>query len=199
MGRFQESKPEGVLFSEAVDVSSLGGRLRAFVAWRGHSLKEFTEQTGIPYRTLQKYVANAASPGADHIARIGSAGVNIGWLVTGEIPSIYTDTLAVDFKRPGVALFCADAQLFKEVFQKATDLASAYFSRAGSDYKPDARIVIHTLYLYASAMIVAGARAAESCRFKTKLSAASREMIRRIALAGADDIPDAWIRDSLTR
>lgn len=187
------------LFGESVDPSSLGGRLRAFVAWRGYSLREFSAKTEIGYRSLQRYVANAASPGADHIARIGRVGVNIGWLVTGEIPSLFTETLAVDFKRPVVSLFCADEQLLKEVFQRATELTSGYFSRAGSAYKADAQLVVHALYLYAAAMIVAGARAAENCRLKTKLSAASREMIRRIALTGADDIPDSWIRDSLAR
>lgn len=193
MGQKQVQSTNGALFGEIANISTIGGRLRAFVAWRGFSLRAFSEQTGIPYRTLQKYVANVAAPGAEHLARISNAGVEMNWLVTGEIASDYAKGLKVDFARPGVALFCADVNLFKEILGRAIDLAAAYVKRAESEQALDPRSFMNLIFIYAGLMIGTGARAAENCAIKTKLSASAREMIRRVALSGADDVPDEWL------
>ena len=72
--------------------SALPARLRASIERSGLSIREFSGLAGLPYRTLQNYLAGDRLPGAEALAQIAGAGVDLNWLVTGQAvqPPEYT-------------------------------------------------------------------------------------------------------------
>lgn len=63
---------------------SMNERLRAAIDASGMKVSEFAETTGIPYRTLQQYLAGDRQPGADGLAKIcAHSSVDVNWLLTG--------------------------------------------------------------------------------------------------------------------
>jgi len=64
---------------------SVGKRLRTAIEREYKNLKEFSEAADIPYRTLQEYISDTRSPGADALLKINAKlSVSIDWLLTGE-------------------------------------------------------------------------------------------------------------------
>lgn len=64
---------------------SIKNRLKTVIEHKGLSLKEFSELTEIPYRSIQNYLRDERDPNLDALMKIGTkAGVNLHWLVTGE-------------------------------------------------------------------------------------------------------------------
>ena len=64
---------------------TIGGRLKSVVKDNGLKLTEFARKTNIPYRTLQKYVADEIIPGGESLAKINTElDVSIDWLLTGK-------------------------------------------------------------------------------------------------------------------
>lgn len=59
-------------------------RLRQVCEAKNWKIKDFAEQTGIAYRTLQGYVGGEREPNAEGMAAIAKARVNLNWLVSGE-------------------------------------------------------------------------------------------------------------------
>ncbi len=59
-------------------------RLRQICEAKNWKIKDFADQTGIAYRTLQGYVGGEREPNAEGMAAIAKAGVNLNWLVSGE-------------------------------------------------------------------------------------------------------------------
>lgn len=63
---------------------SVGQRLRQAIIERFPSLAAFCRETGMPYRTLQEYLADNRSPGADALTLCAKAQIDINWILTGE-------------------------------------------------------------------------------------------------------------------
>ena len=59
-------------------------RLKQVCEAKNWKIKDFAEQTGIAYRTLQGYVGGEREPNAEGMTGIAKAGVNLNWLVSGE-------------------------------------------------------------------------------------------------------------------
>ena len=59
-------------------------RLKQVCEAKNWKIKDFAEQTGIAYRTLQGYVGGEREPNAEGMTAIAKAGVNLNWLVSGE-------------------------------------------------------------------------------------------------------------------
>ncbi|MDY4279564.1 MAG: helix-turn-helix transcriptional regulator [[Pasteurella] mairii] len=59
-------------------------RLRQICKAKNWKIKDFAEQTGIAYRTLQGYVGGEREPNAEGMAAIAKVGVNLNWLVSGK-------------------------------------------------------------------------------------------------------------------
>ncbi|MGQ9445455.1 helix-turn-helix domain-containing protein [[Pasteurella] aerogenes] len=59
-------------------------RLRQICEAKNWKIKDFAEQTGIAYRTLQGYIGGEREPNAEGMTAIAKAGVNLNWLVSGE-------------------------------------------------------------------------------------------------------------------
>lgn len=62
------------------------------------SLKAFSKETAIPYRTLQDYLSGARLPGADALQKMAKKGIDINWVLLGtdnsgpiKEPDIYQD------------------------------------------------------------------------------------------------------------
>jgi transcriptional regulator with XRE-family HTH domain len=66
---------------------SIGQRLRDSIKVNNMSLKDFSDKTGIPYRTLQQYVADEIFPGGEALKKIhAELGISTDWLLSGEEP-----------------------------------------------------------------------------------------------------------------
>ncbi|OOF87883.1 transcriptional regulator [Rodentibacter ratti] len=59
-------------------------RLKQVCEAKNWKIKDFAEQTGIAYRTLQGYIGGEREPNAEGMTGIARAGVNLNWLVSGE-------------------------------------------------------------------------------------------------------------------
>lgn len=64
----------------------VGQRLRLFIRAQGMSFREFERASGVPYKTLQQYLAGRRYPGGEHLARMAEVGLDINWLLTGRTP-----------------------------------------------------------------------------------------------------------------
>lgn len=59
-------------------------RLKQVCEVKNWKIKDFSEQTGIAYRTLQGYIGGEREPNAEGMTGIAKAGVNLNWLVSGK-------------------------------------------------------------------------------------------------------------------
>ena len=65
--------------------NSIHERLKILIRSLGLNYKEFSCKTGIPYTTLQDYLAAKRIPGGENLQKIATQlHVNIHWLLTGE-------------------------------------------------------------------------------------------------------------------
>lgn len=64
---------------------SIKERLKILIDLLGFNIKQFSRQTGIPYRTLQNYLLGLREPTIENISKISThLGINLNWLLTGE-------------------------------------------------------------------------------------------------------------------
>jgi transcriptional regulator with XRE-family HTH domain len=61
----------------------VGERMRRLISARGQSMKAFSDQSGIPYRSLQDYVAGKNRPGFEQLQKMAAVGVDVSFLLTG--------------------------------------------------------------------------------------------------------------------
>ena len=60
-------------------------RLKQVMEVKGFNLKTFSEQTDIPYRTLQNYILTNREPSAESLTKLHSLlGINLNWLMSGK-------------------------------------------------------------------------------------------------------------------
>ena len=60
-------------------------RLKQVMEVKGFNLKTFSEQTDIPYRTLQNYILTNREPSAESLIKLHSQlGINLNWLMSGK-------------------------------------------------------------------------------------------------------------------
>ena len=65
---------------------SVSERLRSAIRDSGFNLKEFAAKSGVPYRTLQDYVAGARDPGAENLSKMAThLRVSMDWILTGRV------------------------------------------------------------------------------------------------------------------
>lgn len=73
---------------------SVGKRLRQVIAHSNMKVKEFSDLTGIPYRTLQQYLSDDRSPATDALTKICvQTSIDIHWLLTGQGPMYRNQSL----------------------------------------------------------------------------------------------------------
>ena len=64
---------------------SASERLKQVMEVKGFNLKTFSDQTDIPYRTLQNYILTNLEPSAESLAKLHSQlGINLNWLMSGK-------------------------------------------------------------------------------------------------------------------
>lgn len=62
---------------------SIGKRLRGQIDGLWDSLKSFSDETGIPYRSVQDWLADKMIPGGKQLAVMAREGIDIAWVLTG--------------------------------------------------------------------------------------------------------------------
>lgn len=107
--------------------NGVSDRLRLFIELRGQSIREFADETGVPYRTLQDYVAGKRRPGADHLIRMASVGIDINWLLTGDVRHAFEALFPDDIGRGSVV--AADSRLVDLIWDEALKAADSYLER----------------------------------------------------------------------
>jgi len=118
---------------------SLGSRLRSFITLNGLSVRELEKRTGIPYRSLHEYLSDKRKPGADHLAKMPTVGIDVEWLLTGEVkPGLKfkitadrDDTVNLDFDLsnsegllPVTGSMCADLTFSEKIVRDAIELVN---------------------------------------------------------------------------
>ena len=73
--------------------SSAGDRLRMSIEGRGWSLANFSRLSGVPYRSLQDYVAGKSKPGFDQLAKFADKGLDVNYILTGKANDIENNSL----------------------------------------------------------------------------------------------------------
>jgi len=64
---------------------SIGERLRKTIKNANMKMTDFSKKTGIPYRTIQEYVANRNTPGGESLIKICTElCISMDWLMTGQ-------------------------------------------------------------------------------------------------------------------
>ena len=107
---------------------ALSERLKLFLEIRGLSAGEFAAETGVPDRTLRNYLGRKSRPGADQLARMAAAGLDVNWLLTGSLRGgLGALFLTPPTEREGVV--AADAHLHGLALQEAFAAADGYIKR----------------------------------------------------------------------
>ena len=76
---------------------STSERLKQVMEVKGFNLKTFSEQTDIPYRTLQNYILTNREPSAESLAKLHSQlGINLNWLMSGNGEMFTNNTETID-------------------------------------------------------------------------------------------------------
>lgn len=67
----------------------------------GGNVSEMARSTGIPIKTLYKYIAedNPISPGADALQKLAEIGISVNWLLTGEGSAQYGSSDGINTQR----------------------------------------------------------------------------------------------------
>lgn len=78
---------------------SINERLKYLIESLKISYKDFSQKAGIPYRTIQDYLAGKRMPGGENLQKIATQfNVNINWLLTGEGEMFQSAPVAEAFK-----------------------------------------------------------------------------------------------------
>lgn len=104
-------------------------RLRFAIALRGLSIRDFSDLAQIPYRTMQDYLAGISKPGADQLAKLSAAGIDLNWLLTGRVPSILNSGETTEGLESSLDLFGADARLLEALLNSSYRLADQFAAR----------------------------------------------------------------------
>ncbi|MBF0784897.1 helix-turn-helix domain-containing protein [Muribacter muris] len=69
-------------------------RLRSVIESSNTSIKAFSEQTGIPLRTLHNYLSGEREPSVENIIKVASEfNINLNWLLLGKNEMYLNDSL----------------------------------------------------------------------------------------------------------
>ncbi|MFN3599515.1 MAG: helix-turn-helix domain-containing protein [Aquificaceae bacterium] len=83
---------------------SIKNRLKLLMRLLDINLKEFSEKSGIPYRTLQNYTLGLRESTIENLVKIASSfNVNLHWLLTGEGEPFIKRELQLDPRRELIA------------------------------------------------------------------------------------------------
>lgn len=117
--------------------SYIGDQLRGFLRFRGLTIRAFSDSTGIPYRTLQDYLANKNRPGTAHMLAMARAGVDLNWLLLGSEDSrpAFSATTLNDWGLPSSSPLRGDraflAEMNRRIMIVVDDTNSAHVKRFG--------------------------------------------------------------------
>ncbi len=99
-------------------------------AARAASLKAFAEATGIPYRTLQDYVADKRVPSADQLVLLSAQNIDLNWLLTGRLA---IPLAGLDSDTEGADVAGVDPELARALTAHALVMADGLVRRAFDD------------------------------------------------------------------
>ncbi len=87
---------------------SIQSRLKILMDILNLNIKDFSEKTGIPYRTLQNYLLGLREPTVSNLTKIAThLGININWLLTGE-GELFIQKSSIDSRRQAIIQLILD-------------------------------------------------------------------------------------------
>lgn len=176
---------------------SIADRLRRVLTFKRLSIREFSAQTGVPYSTLQSYLGGTRRPAADHLVAIASTGIDIHWLLTGQLrPPLRLDFPSEDWSELAERVGALPGELLIELSDLAYDVVDQFAKRRASPLtarQTCSAVVFCYLMALRSALGIAYLVAATT---KTKPKATE---VRAAVAATFTPAQDAAIEDSLQR
>lgn len=166
----------------------LSNRLRHYVAWQGVSLTTFAATTGIPYRSLQDYVAGKRLPSGEQLIRLHEAGIDLNWLLTGKL-TIRTFPDIGEENGDGADLLGADPVLLGRIIDHCLDLADALIARfASRDEDTASRARLRAAHCYLQAMVRVAGKVMPTAIEEGSLGVRRREVVWATLLAAVHEV-----------
>lgn len=100
--------------------TSIGRRLKRWLAFKGWSIRTLADRSHVPYRTLQNYLGDERSPGAEQLAGLLRAGIDLNWLLGARPAGALTPGYELD--ESDAELVNADLELMRALHKKAREL-----------------------------------------------------------------------------
>lgn len=105
------------------DQLGIGPRLRRFIELRGMTIRDFAALAQIPERTLYNYLGGDRRPVVEHLANLAAVGVDLNWLLTGEIRTSFDLQGAPSAETAAAEALSADLELRQSLRERAIDAA----------------------------------------------------------------------------
>lgn len=103
-------------------------RLRGIIEARGQTLRGFSDETGIKYRSLQEYVAGNSTPGYEQLQKMSEVGVDIMYLLHGVHSSAMMQNLSPKAAKSG--LLASDIEVTDHIINRLMNI----IDHANQDY-----------------------------------------------------------------
>ncbi|ANF73656.1 transcriptional regulator [[Haemophilus] ducreyi] len=100
-------------------------RLRLICEHNHWKIKDFSELTGLPYRTIQGYIGGEREPNAEGMTAIAKVGVNLNWLVSGEGEMFKGTEQQADLNQAEIELLQAEIELLNQYRAMSNELQKA--------------------------------------------------------------------------
>lgn len=110
-----------------IDLDSVHGRLRHAIrhcyAMEGEepSLRVFSKEAGIPYRSLQDYLSGARMAGGEALQKLAKKGIDINWVLLGDVLTSNKPLIDKGDYSEGEDIFIADKEMDYELVREATE------------------------------------------------------------------------------
>ncbi|MFO1153578.1 MAG: helix-turn-helix transcriptional regulator [Rhodospirillales bacterium] len=193
----EQNNGDRVPTQENLRRSDMADRLRRVIELSGGSIRDFAEAIGVPYRTVQEYIAGRRKPSADQLVRMADGGVDIYWLLTGhlQLPGFGR---SAEMDAPETELFGADSGLLSAISKRAFEKADDFQKRHLEANKPHltTRQALHVWSVYYALMIMAGARMIDNIA-QLRQSDVSVETIAQIFAGAITEDHDARVYATL--
>jgi len=139
---------------------TIGMRLKRWLRYKGLSIRDLAEQSSVPYRTLQNYLGDDRQPGAEHLSRLRSAGIDLNWLLA-----------PVDASDDEAGLVASDGELLRAITERVLAVLSdvqKFRTEKGAPPLDVVNLIAFGDRLVWYAVRSATARAAQVARLKEK-------------------------------
>lgn len=101
-----------------------------FINVNGMSVKEFSREFNIPYRSVHEYLSDKRSPSVEQMTKMAERGIDINWLITGRAyPALVFDLSIYEQLKPIEGIMLADRDLYNHMLLQAVAITNAAYEK----------------------------------------------------------------------